>query len=218
MLKFIGSRVLFIFFVCTTARADNVHLLLAGGVNFLLPHTEQLRTFIIEPFAPHSADYFPGPLFGLGFAYQKNHWAIGPNYYFIYNNLDQARGPDVATTTSNLTKGYTYSHNLFIDGAFFITQSHYIKPYLGAGVGFNYVYVNQSLGFPFISPLVIRDRAFAFAYNVFIGISYHLTDFLNLDVKVRYLDSQPKIHDQFGDITGLNYQNIGLFIGLDSKL
>ena len=214
-IKLLCALISTIFLISTNANTTTLRI--GAGVNFLMPHTEKIQAFSDQLLAGRRATYHPGLLLDISGQWLWEHAILELNYYYLYNSLNIANKTE-NVTASSMTKGFTSSHNIVVNGIYRFYPHHYLSPYLGLGAGAAYVHVFQSLGFPFVTAEGIRDSAPSFATNFLFGLSYVLTTHLNLDLRARYLYLFPCVKERFRRQMRLALNNVSFTVALNAKL
>lgn len=127
------------------------------------------------------------------------------------NDVDSLK----ALGTSFSTGGDVSALSLMANGFFDIETNSPVTPYIGAGIGFANVSLNDVTE---SGTLFVDDDDTVFAYQFGLGVAFDLSDLLTLDLGYRYFATlDPEFTDVDGDTFESEYGGHNLDVGLRIK-
>ena len=169
----------------------------SGGFN-------NLNDSSLESVVNLDVQYGPGFSFGGIFGYDFGIVRVDTEINYRKNDIDQI-GISADGSTSALS--------FMVNGYFDIPTHMVLQPYLGAGLGFATVSINEAI-VPGVAP-VADDSDSVFAYQLSAGIGFELSQKTTLSFGYRYFATgDPEMQDVSGIAFSTEYQSHEFNIGV----
>jgi opacity protein-like surface antigen len=149
-------------------------------------------------------NYSPGLTFGGVLGYDFGNFRLDAEITYRDNDIDLIGLP---------AEGSTSALSYMINGYFDIPTSMALKPYLGGGIGYATVSINDA-NIPGVAPIA-DDSDSVLAYQFSAGVGYEISRTTTLSLGYRYFATEdPEMIDAFGTPFTTEYQSHEFSIGV----